>query len=535
MDPRRSASTPLGSRLLGTPSETPRIRRIRVQTLLTTSLVGANLVGAAVVAILVTYVVPGPDMLDDEFRLLNFAVVPVYLAAALLVGTIRGTRRALHSLEWMVQDRSPTRHEQVTALTMSWRLTKMQIGQWTIALVVLTTCYGVVNPDAVPKVAFTIAFGGLTICAFSHVFSEFALRPASARALEAGTRPDIRLGGVVGRTLLAWILGTGVPITGLMVVAAYSYFDKETTLRQLVVAIVGLGTITLVFGLLLILLSARATVAPIRAVKTGMGRIEAGDLDTSVVVYDGTELGELQSGFNRMADGIRERERIRDLFGRHVGHDVAEAALVEPPRLGGEEREVAIFFVDLIGSTELAARRPPVEVVDLLNRFFEVVVDEVDRHGGFVNKFEGDGALAIFGAPSSLDDAAGQALAAARSIRRRLEAEVPECRAAIGVAAGIAVAGNVGARERFEYTVIGDPVNEAARLSEVAKNEPGLLLASQSTVDRADPGEAENWVTGDEISLRGRSSPTRLALPLGRTRHSGPSDAVSEATPVRSD
>ncbi len=95
-------------------------------------------------------------------------------------------------------------------------------------------------------------------------------------------------------------------------------------------AIVGLGAITLIFGLLLILLSARATVAPIRAVKAGMSRIEEGDLDAAVVVYDGTELGELQSGFNRMADGLRERERIRDLFGRHVGHDVAEAALVEP-------------------------------------------------------------------------------------------------------------------------------------------------------------------------------------------------------------
>jgi len=532
MDPRRSASTPLGSRLLGTPTETPRIRRIRVQTLLTTSLLGANIVGAAVVAILVTYVVPGPEMLTDEFRFLNFVLVPVYLAVALLVGTIRGTRRALHSLEWMMQDRSPTRREQLTALKMPWRLTKMQIGQWTIALVVLTTCYGLVNPEAIPKVAFTIAFGGLTICAFSHVFSEFALRPASARALEAGNRPDIRLGGVVGRTLLAWILGTGVPMTGLMIVAVFSYFNRDTTRDQLVIAIVGLGAITLVFGLLLVLLSARATVAPIRAVNAGMGRIEAGDLDTSVVVYDGTELGALQSGFNRMADGLRERERIRDLFGRHVGHDVAAAALVEPPRLGGEEREVAIFFVDLVGSTELAATRPPGEVVDLLNRFFEVIVDEVDRQGGFVNKFEGDAALAIFGAPRDLDDAPGHALAAARTIRRRLAAEVPECRAAIGVAAGTAVAGNVGARERFEYTVIGDPVNEAARLSEVAKNHPDLLLASLTTVERAGTQEAQMWAPGDEIRLRGRSMPTRLAHPIEHMPQSGSRGALSGGTTV---
>lgn len=397
---------------------------------------------------------------------------------------------------------------------MPWRLTRMQIGQWTIALLLLTPAYALVDPETVPKIAFTIAFGGITICAFSHLFSEFALRPASARALETGGRPNVRLGGVVGRTLLAWILGTGVPVAGLMIVAAYSLTSHDTTLPQLVIAVLGLGAITLFFGLLLILLNARATVAPIRSVKSGMSRIEEGNLDTRVVVYDGTELGELQSGFNRMADGLRERERIRDLFGRHVGQDVAEAALVAPLRLGGEERDVAIFFVDLVGSTELAAARPPGEVVDLLNRFFEVVVDEVDRHGGFVNKFEGDAALAIFGAPRDLPDAAGHALAAARAIRRRLPIEVPECHAAIGVAAGTAVAGNVGARERFEYTVIGDPVNEAARLSELAKTIPGALIASDRAVDAADPWESRLWMLGDAVTLRGRVVPTRLAMPV---------------------
>ncbi|WP_031939824.1 adenylate/guanylate cyclase domain-containing protein, partial [Prescottella defluvii] len=515
MDPRRAVDTPLGSRLLGTPSETPRIRRIRVQTLLTTSLLGANLVGAAVVAVLVTFVVPGPDLLEPQFRFLDFVFVPVYLAVALLAGTIMGTRRALRSLQWIVHNRPPTDRDRMTALTMPWRLTRMQVGQWTIALLLLTPAYALVDPETVPKISFTIAFGGITICAFSHIFSEFALRPAAARALETGARPNVRLGGVVGRTLLAWILGTGVPVAGLMIVAAYSYTSKDTTLTQLVVAVIGLGTITLFFGLLLILLNAQATVAPIRSVKTGMSRIEEGQLDTRVVVYDGTELGELQSGFNRMADGLRERERIRDLFGRHVGQAVAEAALVAPPRLGGEERDVAIFFVDLVGSTELAATRPPTEVVDLLNRFFEVVVDEVDRHGGFVNKFEGDAALAIFGAPRDLPDAAGHALAAARAIRRRLPVEVPECRAAVGVAAGTAVAGNVGARERFEYTVIGDPVNEAARLSELAKSDPAALLASYTTVELADDSEARHWVSGESVVLRGRPTPTRLAHPIG--------------------
>ncbi|GAA3192860.1 hypothetical protein GCM10020255_093070 [Rhodococcus baikonurensis] len=145
--------------------------------------------------------------------------------------------------------------------------------------------------------------------------------------------------------------------------------------------------------------------------------------------------------------GLRERERIRDLFGRHVGHEVAANAVRRNPELGGEERDVAVLFVDVIGSTTIAATNSPTAVVALLNRFFDVIVDEVDAHGGFVNKFEGDAALAIFGAPTTLDDHAGSALAAARKIQQRLRAEVPEVSAGIGVAAGIAVAGNVGARK----------------------------------------------------------------------------------------
>lgn len=152
--------------------------------------------------------------------------------------------------------------------------------------------------------------------------------------------------------------------------------------------------------------------------------------------------------------------------------------------------------------------------MQLLNRFFAVIVDEVDQHCGLVNKFEGDAVLAVFGAPNRLDKPEDQALAAARAIARRLDDEVPECRAGIGVAAGKAVAGNVGAKERFEYTVIGEPVNEAARLCELAKDEPERLLASSDTVDAASENERSNWSLGETVTLRGHDQPTRLAAPV---------------------
>jgi adenylate cyclase len=125
----------------------------------------------------------------------------------------------------------------------------------------------------------------------------------------------------------------------------------------------------------------------------------------------------------------------------------------------------------------------------------------------------GDAALVVFGAPFPRDDAADAALATARQLAERLSEEVPDLRAGIGVSAGAVVAGNIGAESRFEYTVIGDPVNEAARLCELAKDEDKRALASAAALDRASEDERERWRVGDAVELRGRREPTRPAAP----------------------
>src|SRR3954464_426258 len=109
------------------------------------------------------------------------------------------------------------------------------------------------------------------------------------------------------------------------------------------------------------------------------------------------------------------------------------------------------------------------------------------------------------------DDPAGAGLGAARALRERLQSELPDVDVGIGVSAGAAVAGNVGAEERYEYTVIGDPVNEAARLCELAKERPERVVASDAALQRADPREAARWALGEATLLRGRREPTRIA------------------------
>src|SRR5690606_12669078 len=156
----------------------------------------------------------------------------------------------------------------------------------------------------------------------------------------------------------------------------------------------------------------------------------------------------------------------------------------------------------------------PSEVVNLLNEFFRVVVGTVAKHGGFVNKFQGDAALAIFGAPIEHPDAYGAALAAARGLHDELLPVLGNAEFGIGVSAGRAIAGHIGARARFEYTVIGDPVNEAARLTELAKLEEGRVLASSQAVSGALDAEALSWNVGETVELRGRTAPTQLARPI---------------------
>jgi class 3 adenylate cyclase len=196
-----------------------------------------------------------------------------------------------------------------------------------------------------------------------------------------------------------------------------------------------------------------------------------------------------------------------------VGADVARQALQQDGSLSGDVREVAVLFVDLVGSTALAAARPPGEVAEILNDFFRIVVAAVHHRHGLINKFEGDAVLAVFGAPIEIDEPASAALATARALGTELR-RLPLVDFGIGVAAGAVFAGNVGAENRYEYTVIGDAVNEAARLADHAKQWDSRILASGCALACVQAIEREHWVTRGFALLRGRSAMTELAEPL---------------------
>jgi adenylate cyclase len=380
------------------------------------------------------------------------------------------------------------------------------IGAATVFGVVHFTFVGDGALDSV-RIAGSIVLGGLTTAAATFLLLERAMRPVY-RELYAVAPPDgSETLGIRARLLVSWALGSAIPL----LIIALAFVGRPPNNPQLRIGVWTLVAVGISTGALVMVTAARSLSEPLGEIRGALAQVQRDELDVDVPVDDGGEIGQLQSGFNEMVAGLRDRRALEDLFGRHVGTEVAHLARAEGVRLGGERREASVVFVDLVGSSRLAQSRPAEEVVTLLNTFFATIVERVEQEGGWVNKFEGDAALCVFGAPAAQPDHATRALRAARTLRRDLLAlslTHPELVAGIGVSAGDVAAGNIGAAHRYEYTVIGDPVNEAARLTEAAKTRPGGVLASEEAVARASDQERKRWVVADEIALRGRHEPT---------------------------
>ena len=469
-----------------------------------------NLIGALDVYFFLAHLLPTPLDALGRGRLLavNTVVFGVYMLATGAAGQAWGNRSFAEIDRWLRSGEPADDELRESVLHRPFRLAAIAATFWCGAAVLFGVLNATYDLTLGCQVASTIVLGGVTTVALCYLLAERVLRPVVTVAHEGCPAPPPIVLGVTRRMVLAWAIGSGVPLLGIAL--GFLEHDGEEPLGTagvLFLVALGLGV-----GLGAIVFAARAVADPVQSVAAALRDVGEGRLETSVPVYDASEVGQLQAGFNAMAEGLRERAALQDLFGRQVGTDVARLALERGVRLGGERRDVAVLFVDVIGSTTLAVTRDPEEVVQQLNAFFAVVVDAVGGTGGWVNKFEGDAALCVFGAPVERADTGACALAAARALARGLASL--ELEAAVGVCAGPVVAGNVGTEARFEYTVIGDPVNTAARLAELARATPGHVLADGAVVAAAGE-EAEQWELGEQVVLRGRTSPTRLARPRG--------------------
>ena len=503
----------------------------------TLGMLQADIIGALLVLGFLRFGLPPEDRIQlQDLPAFNLAIFLGYLFLSFTIGSYLTLRMLIPVMRWQRRDTllgqidpAATEMARIRALKMPFYRSVINVTNWLLGSVVFIVASWPVASKSAPVVAVATALGATATAIIGYLQSERVLRPVAVAALRGGVPENFRAPGVIQRQVLTWVLSTAVPILAIVLAVVASKVEILTApADRLTTPILLLAIAALVIGLFGTVLVAMSIADPLRQLRWALGEVQRGNYNAHMQIYDASELGLLQAGFNDMVRDLAERQRLRDLFGRYVGEDVARRALERGTELGGQERDVAVLFVDLVGSTHLASTIPAADVVSLLNEFFRVVVDTVNRHGGFVNKFQGDAALCIFGAPIEHPDACGAALAASRELHDDLITVLGETEFGIGVSAGRAIAGHIGAQARFEYTVIGDPVNEAARLTELAKLEQGHVLASAIAVSGALDAEALCWDVCEIVELRGRTAPTQLARPLNLVSP-GDVDAEREA------
>ena len=224
---------------------------------------------------------------------------------------------------------------------------------------------------------------------------------------------------------------------------------------------------------------------PIRDLAEGTERVAAGDYSQRLPVVQDDDLGALAASFNRMQAGLAERQRLQAAFGTYVDPILATRLLEQGDDVfTGERREVTVLFVDIRDFTPFAEANTAEDTVARLNALFEIVVPAVVEAGGHVNKFLGDGALAVFGAPNDLAEHADAAVDAAIRIHRLVaERFGGALRIGIGINTGVVIAGTIGGGGKLEFTLIGDAVNVAARVEQLTKTTGDGILLTQQCVD----------------------------------------------------
>jgi adenylate cyclase len=504
-----------GIRELRRPGETdlrgPEMYRLG-QVLLTLVIVATNVIGAGAMVLIAYFVLPLPTVANaHHVRFVNGIAAAVYVVVAVTVGVIGGML-LLSDDDWLIEERSPTPKEIRTVLYGPMRLFALQVSLWLVAAVLFGAINLTFSTTLAVRVAIVVALTGLITASCAYLLSERILRPAAARALTDGTDRRFAVPGVATRAVLAWLLGTGLPVCTIVAIGILALTgDPNTTVHRLGIVMVVLGGTGIAVGLLSATLAARSTADPIDSVRRALAEVQEGDFDVRVPVYDGSQIGQLQLGFNRMVNGLAEREKIRDAFGAYVDPDVAEHILEEGTNLAGEEVEVTIMFIDIRDFTGFAEETPADEVVSALNQLFEQMVPIIHDEGGRVDKYVGDGLLAVFGAPRRQEDHADHALAAALQIAREVKSD-QGLKMGIGLNSGTVVAGNLGGAGRLEFSVIGDPVNVAARVEAATKDTGDQILVAERTKELlggSHPGLAER--TG--IELKGKRENVRVYAP----------------------
>ena len=344
-----------------------------------------------------------------------------------------------------------------------------------------------------------------------HSVAEAAMRPA--RVAIAG---DTGIGDSLPRTrptFAAWANVAMLSSAFMFAVAGTWLGSLSDRVREVPVLVLVIAcALTVGVGVPLTVGAAFAlSLRPIRDLADGTERVAAGDYSQRLPVTQDDDLGALVASFNRMQAGLAERQRLRLAFGTYVDPVLAARLLEQGDDVfTGERREVTVMFIDIRDFTPFAEANTAEDTVARLNALFKIVVPAVVDAGGHVNKFLGDGALAVFGAPNDLADHADAAVTAAVLIHRLVaERFGGALRIGIGINTGLVIAGTIGGGGKLEFTLIGDTVNVAARVEQLTKTTNDAILLTHSCVGALARQSPELVDRGSHV-LKGKSAPVQV-------------------------
>lgn len=477
----------------------------------------ANLIGAVTVFAFLTLLVPAPEKFthDATVQRLNLVLSVLYLTSAIAFANYASPRATRQVREWFLSGADPGPEQREAALRQPLVIMRISAVIWGLGAIVFTVLNAFWSGLVAAQNAITISFSGLVSCALTYLLAERFSRDVTAAALGGEAPSEPVAPGVAARVLVAWGVAAAYPLFGCALVAIGVLVIGHWTPTRIAVSLLIVCVVGMILGFDAMVIVGRSITDPVKVFREALARVRNGDLNVEIPVFDGSEIGLMQADFNEMTAGLRDRERIREAFGTYLDHDVAEHILREGTSLTGEEVEITAMFIDIRNFTGFAERVSAGEAVTAINSLFERIVPTIHAHGGHVDKFIGDGLLAVFGAPRRQLDHADQALDAALKIA---ELETVKLSFGIGLNSGAVIAGNVGGAGRLEFTVIGDAVNVAARVEAASRMTDDAVLVSDATYARLAPDRAALLEERSAAQLKGKSEPIGLYAPTGDAR-----------------
>jgi class 3 adenylate cyclase len=446
-----------------------------------------------------------------EAAAVTVAAIPVLGCIVVLPGR----RRILLAQRWAAGDEV----DRVAALEGTYQYARTVVfravwvtGVW--AAVVAGLVGALAGATGLRLVQYSIygaVFGtGVQLIAY-HSIMESALRPPRVALIG-----DTGIGDSLPRSRPTFVARSNLS----MVAVAFVFTVMGASLGAVVDRARDVPILTVVIGFALALglavpisvgMGFSPSMQPIRDLAAGAERVAAGDYGQRLPVAQDDDLGALAASFNRMQSGLAERQRLQGAFGSYVDPALAARLLEQGDDVfTGERREVTVMFVDIRDFTPFAEANSAEDTVARLNALFDIVVPAVVDAGGHVNKFLGDGALAVFGAPNDLAGHADAAFTAAMLIQRSVEDRFAGAlRIGIGINTGPVIAGTIGGGGKLEFTLIGDTVNVAARVEQLTKTTGDGILLTRRSVDALVPRPA-GLVDRGSHEVKGKSAAVQV-------------------------